>query len=159
MVLMELMKQKQPTYVAVKLDKAGIDQILKIAQGLDNKINARDIHITVAYSRTPISLTALGVLEPPVRVRPKHYSIFNTQTGEKCLVLEVESEGLVARHNEIMKEYGASYDFPVYKPHITLSYNCGVGFDLKTLPDVKTLTDFKAVEEYAMTLDVEYQPA
>lgn len=156
---MELHRNKQPMYVGVKLDADSVDEIIKLTKGIDNKTNKGEIHITVAYSRKPIMLTALGALEPPVRIKARHYSIFKTQTGENCLVLEVESKELTDRHNEIIKDYGASYDFPEYKPHITLSYDCGIGFDIKTLPKIEDIPELFANEEYATALDLDWEPA
>jgi hypothetical protein len=37
--------------------------------------------------------------------------------------MKLNAPTVVARHLQIMAEYGATYDFPVYTPHITLSYN------------------------------------
>lgn len=159
MKLNELYREKKPMYVGVKLDGNSLAELAKLNQGVENKVSKGEMHITVAYSRKPISLSALGALEPPASVKAKHYSIFKTQTGENCLVLEVESPTLTARHREIIDDYGASYDFPEYKPHITLSYDCGIGFDIKKLPPVDTIPELFANLEYAMELDLEWQPA
>ena len=156
MKLIEFYRGKKPTFVAVRLDGPSADEIMKLSKGVDNRTPRGEIHITVAYSKKPISIEALGKLDPPISVKPKHYSIFKSQTGGNCLVLEVESEGLTARHNEIMKDYGASYDFPDYKPHVTLSYDCGIAFDINSLPKVETIPELFAVQEYATELDEEW---
>lgn len=159
MRLNELYREKKPMYVGVRFDGDSVEALTKLNQGVENKTSPAEFHVTVAYSRKPISLSALGNLEPPVSVKAKHYSIFHTQTGENCLVLEVESPDLTARHREIIDSYGASYDFPDYKPHITLSYDCGIGFDIKKLPAIESIPELFAVLEYAMELDLDYQPA
>lgn len=159
MKLMELKQDKKPMFVGVRLDGPSTHEIMKLTKGIDNRTSLGDVHITVAYSKKPIALKALGKLEPPVSVKAKHYSIFKTQTGENCLVLEVESQGLIDRHNEIMNDYGASYDFPEYKPHVTLSYDCGIGFDINKLPKIEDIPELFAVQEYASELELDWQPA
>ncbi len=37
--------------------------------------------------------------------------------------MKLNAPSVVARHLQIMAQYGATYDFPVYSPHITLSYD------------------------------------
>lgn len=51
------------------------------------------------------------------------YDIFSGQSGENVLVMKLISQELQDRHNYLMETYGATYDFPVYHPHVTLSYN------------------------------------
>jgi hypothetical protein len=159
MLLNELHQRKKPTFVGVRFDGASMDEIAKLNKNVDNRTSRGEFHITLIYSKKPIFITALGKLEPPVEVKAKHYSIFHTRTGENCLVLEVDAPALVARHNEIMKNYGASYDFPEYKPHLTLSYDCGTGFDLKSLPPVEDIPTLYCHLEYASELEIDWLPA
>lgn len=80
------------------------------------------LHTTVIYSRKHC---------PGVLVDPEHkyvakfagYEIFTGQKGEHVLVMLLDAPSVSERHNFIMQEHGATYDFPVYHPHITLSYN------------------------------------
>lgn len=157
--LEDLSKLAQPTFVGVRFDGPSMDEIMKISKGVQNRTSKGELHITLIYSKKPIYITALGKLEPPILVKAKHYSIFSARSGENCLVVEVESPGLVARHNEIMRDYGASYDFPEYKPHFTLSYDCGVGFDLKTLPPIESIPDLYCHLEYVSILRQEWLTA
>ncbi len=159
MRLNELHCTKRPMFIGVRFDGPSMDEIMKLSKGVENRTSKGELHITVAYSRKPISITALGKLEPPVAVKAKHYSIFKTRTGENCLVVEVEPPDLVARHNEIRKDYGASYDFPEYKPHFTLSYDCGIGFDIRSLPPIEDIPELYCHQEYASELQIDYQPA
>jgi len=41
------------------------------------------------------------------------------------LVLKVESDWLLKRHDYLMVVHDAIYDYPEYIPHITLSYDIG----------------------------------
>jgi len=54
---------------------------------------------------------------------PKGYHIFEGRNGKKILVLLLDSEDAVNRHQVLMKQHESTYDFPEYKPYITLSYD------------------------------------
>lgn len=159
MILSELYYRKRPMFIGVRFDEASMNEIMKLSEGVPNRTSKGELHITVAYSRKPISISALGKLAPPEQVKAKHYSIFQARSGENCLVVEVDAPGLVARHNEIIKDYGASYDFPEYKPHFTLSYDCGVGFDIRTLPPLESVPVLHCHLEYATALQMDWQTA
>jgi hypothetical protein len=107
------------------------------------------------YSKAPISFTARGKLETPISIKPKHYSIFETDEGP-CLVLELNSPALIKRHNEIMA-LGASYPHDVYNPHVTLSYNVGEKFDIASLPPVESLPNLVCHQEYSQRLDTNWK--
>ena len=50
-----------------------------------------------------------------------------------CLVLKLSCPALMRRHRELMSEHNLAYVFPVYVPHVTLSYDIG-DFDWTTIP-------------------------
>ncbi len=84
-----------------------------------------DLHVTIAYSRTPVDWFSLGnasefgnadgkLIVPeggPRAVEP---------LGDKTAVLLFSSWELSWRHGSI-REKGASWDFPEYQPHISLN--------------------------------------
>lgn len=157
MILEDLAQyNKVPTYVGVKLDDSSVQALMELAKHAENRVSPDDIHITVAYSKAPISMQARGNLKPSVVATPKEYSIFKGNSGGYCLVLEVDAPELTARHNEIIRDYGASHDYPTYRPHITLSYNCGGGFDLRKMPPVHTLPRLFAIREYRTELNTNW---
>ena len=139
--------QKRPTYLGVKFSDDSLSRLASLLEGVPNRNPLDKLHITVTYSRAPISIESLGDIGE-IPVKPLNYRFFNTRTGMQCLVLEVESEWLTTRHLETINDYGASYDFPEYKPHVTLSYDCGYDFDISKLPDVSTLGELSIVHEY-----------
>lgn len=155
MKLMEL-KKKVPTFVGLRLDGPSMDEVMKLNRGVRNRTSKGEVHITVIYSKTPISYTARGSIDPKIEFTGKHYSLFTTQEGETCLVLEIESDAINALHKSIMEETGASYDYETYKPHITLSYDVGEDFDVKNLPKIKDLPAFYAHQEYATKLETKW---
>ena len=80
------------------------------------------LHTTVIYSRKYCNGL---VAEPDTQHLAEFvdYDLF-TSEGKNCvLVMKLNAPTVVARHLQIMAQYNATYDFPVYTPHITLSYN------------------------------------
>jgi hypothetical protein len=70
--------------------------------------------------------------------------------------MKFKCEELNARHKELMDEHDATYDFPEYKTHVTLSYDIG-DMDETKLPDViKTIGEMKIVKEYGEDLDLDW---
>lgn len=90
--------------------------------GVPNPIKREEIHVTLLYSRK-----YLPDYEPATSTDmwayPKGYHIFEGRNGKKILVLLLDSEDAVNRHQVLMKQHESTYDFPEYKPYITLSYD------------------------------------
>jgi hypothetical protein len=111
----------EPLYVSRKV--LNPDDILRWAktQGITSTLKAEDLHVTVIYSRTPVDWMAMGsAYEEEVVVHPggpRRVSTF----GEGATVLEFHARALTWRHQE-MVDAGASWDWPAYQPHITLTY-------------------------------------
>lgn len=84
----------------------------------------RRLHTTVLYSRKPCPFV---VADPTVHVASfEDFALFSHRkddgTTEECvLVVKLNAPSVVARHLKLMAEHGASYDFPTFQPHITLS--------------------------------------
>ena len=80
------------------------------------------LHTTVIYSRKHC---------PNIVVDPTYchvarfagYDIFTGQRGENVLVMKLNAPSIAERHKQLMAEHGATYDYTVYIPHITLSYD------------------------------------
>jgi hypothetical protein len=154
-MLAELARPKVPLYVGVRFDGPSMDEIMKLTKNVPNRTSRGELHVTVAYSKAPISYTAIGEMKP-VEVTAKHYSFFTSQNGETVLVLELSSDVLSAKHHWLRDELGASYDFEEYKPHVTLSYDVGENFDLDSLPPVDKIPTLYVVQEYAQKLDLDW---
>jgi len=117
-------KETKGTYAGVLLSQDDEDKIISIVKemGIPNPIPRKDIHITLLYSRK-----VLPDYKPnenlDIWAYPTEFHIFNGGNGKDILVLKIDSPDLVKRHKELMKEHEATYDFPEYIPHITLSYD------------------------------------
>ena len=114
------------TYAGLRVTQSTHDEIKRFC--LENNLPVKPgyfdkrLHTTVIYSRKHCAgLQA----QPDVQHRAEFigYDLF-TSEGKNCvLVMKLNAPSVVARHLQIMAQYGATYDFPVYSPHITLSYD------------------------------------
>lgn len=114
---------------------------------------SKDMHTTVVYSRTPVEFPVEKNIDVSVG-RDVQFHVFNTRDGKRALVLKIKSDYLTSRH-ELGNELGASYDFPDYIPHITLSYDVGEK-QFSTKP-FKLEKDLKIKEEYYEELNLNWK--
>lgn len=122
------------TYVSAKFTEDTLDRIEKIQKylGLLNPVSRADLHTTICFSRVNVPFTASNA---SLEVSNKnHLEVWQTNNGP-ALILCLESPYLVERH-KYSRILGASYDYPDYKPHITLSYNLGAQAVDLTIADV-----------------------
>jgi 2'-5' RNA ligase len=123
---------KLPLYMSVKLAADSKAQLRKLQHSLQipNPLHPDDFHCTLMYSSKPV---IHPTPEPKVRYlsAAKGLTVFPTRSGKNALVIELDSAALQARHKQLMALTDGSYDYPDYKPHVTLSYDCG---DFKSVP-------------------------
>ena len=107
-------------YVSRKVTNASAIIAWAKGQGFETTLEASDLHVTIAYSRTPVDWFAVGESwSPELKVSaggPRQMAQF----GEATVLLFTASE-LRWRHDEIERA-GASWDHLEYQPHITISY-------------------------------------
>lgn len=119
----------EPRTLYVRRDVLNGEEIVAWAksQGFETTLAAEDLHITIAFSRQPVDWMKVGE-EWPVEVSggmtiaaggPRMMERF----GEAAVLL-VASSSLSWRHEEIRRA-GASWDYPEYQPHVTISYAAG----------------------------------
>jgi hypothetical protein len=77
-----------------------------------------DPHVTVAYTRKPIMASRVPKTSAGMVVPPGGRSI--ERFGDS-IVLCLDCDELQARHADYVKA-GASWDYPSYRPHITLAH-------------------------------------
>lgn len=91
------------------------------AQGFPTAMLPGDLHTTIAYSREPFDWSGLepagGQLVAPMTAR-------SIQQFGKATVLGFESPELHGRW-QLLRQAGASWDFPSYQPHVTFTYDPG----------------------------------
>ena len=76
-----------------------------------------ELHVTLCFSRAAFPVPSLDQGSVVVRGGKRSLHVF----GPGALVLVFESEELQQRH-AAFRRLGASFDFPVYHPHVSLTY-------------------------------------
>jgi hypothetical protein len=131
----EKKKSLSTLYVSRSVDNA--EDILAWAteQGIPNLYKPEDVHVTIAFSRAPVSWDAMGDAPEELNV-PKGGFRQLAYLGDKgALVLKFTSASLTARWNQMCLN-GASWDYEGYVPHITLSLRAP-GIDLTKITPYK----------------------
>jgi hypothetical protein len=134
-------------YVCVKFKPETIDQIVGFqkANGIPNPVEANDLHSTIVYSRKRIIWTPNTRINLRVNTDSSLLETWDTGSDKKCLVWHYNSPYQHRRFNEAIAA-GATYDFPEYKCHITLSYDCD-DFALNIKPNFPILLDTEYMED------------
>lgn len=111
------------TYAEVTPTPKSLRAIEKLISQLNIKVPtpSNEIHCTVTYSRKPCPGLADYKPQLPVSARVQGFRVFPLRTGGNCLVLELNSPGIVDLH-EYARSLGCSHDYPEYTPHVTLTY-------------------------------------
>ena len=143
------------TYVEYKLSSLSAQNLLDFCAHIPDTVRPETMHCTVLYSRQPAPRAADHFYPKPVTARAKKWTVFPMQSGSKCLVLEITSEGFFeALHTDLMVQYGATHDYPSYLPHITVSYDYKGG----ELPSEVPTFDLVFDEVNVKPLDPEFKP-
>lgn len=141
------LEQPRGTYFGIKPTDETVDSLINFIRQHDvpDPIDREKVHSTVVYSRTFCSARPLGDIDPPLVGKFAQYNLFPRNVEEDptpmCLVLEFDCPELTQRHDELVTKYGASHDFPDFKPHLTLTYDAG-DFDYENLPPYKGPLEF-----------------
>jgi 8-oxo-dGTP pyrophosphatase MutT (NUDIX family) len=109
------------------------------AAGFKETLAPDDMHVTIAYSREPLAW-------PPAQEGDQSTPAGRKRTLERlgdagAIVLRFEDPALAARWQEL-RDAGASYDYPEYKPHVT--------FAISDEPDA---IDLASIEPYVGPLE------
>lgn len=115
-------------YVSRKVLNAGAIIDWAKDQGFETTLPAEDLHVTVAYSKTPVDWMAVAQAwtnKPNGNLTssaggPRMVEKF----GEGAIVLLFNNTELTWRNQDIL-DSGGSWDFPEYQPHITFTYQPG----------------------------------
>lgn len=91
-----------------------------ILQGFDETLKADDLHVTVAFSKAPVDW---GRFKPRQNTAVAFQGDRTVEAlGDKGAVcLCFESAELAERHRTF-EDGGASWDWPQYRPHVTITY-------------------------------------
>lgn len=125
-------------YVQRKLLNA--DEFIRWArvQGFTTTLDASDLHVTVAYSRTPVDWMKVGQDwhgdDKGELVVPAGGARLIEKLGDdgQAIVLLFNSSALSWRH-EAIREAGASWEWPEYQPHITITWDKPEDLDIASI--------------------------
>ena len=116
------------SYVGARLSAKSKARLRKMAKeiGVPKLVPSSKMHITLIYSRKYLpDFKPRGKLDEPMKATVEGLTVFQQEGGPRVLVVKLKSADLKNRHEEIMDEHKATYDFDEYVPHVTLCYDCG----------------------------------
>lgn len=94
------------------------------AQGIENLVAVGDMHVTIIYSREPVDWMKMGASWNGeltiVAGGPRIMDLFGPD--KNTVVLTFVSGELNYRHEDMVSN-GASWDWPEYQPHISISFD------------------------------------
>lgn len=152
-----LIESEKGTYVGGRLSTETSNKLIELTGtlGIDN-VND-EIHTTILYSTKPCpKYKELG--EVSYKSKFGAFTIFSGETN--VLVIKLDSEDLINRHKELMKEHDASYDFPEYVPHVTLAYDVNdfkVSDISEEMYDEFSKLNYEIVFEYGEVLNTDWK--
>jgi len=91
-------------------------------QGFTNALDGPDMHVTIAFSRTAVDHSLITPDSDNLLIPDDENRQVRELGEDGAVVLLLDSSELTARWEEII-DLGASWDFPRYRPHVTLTYN------------------------------------
>ena len=149
-----LLEAPKPTlYVSLRVSSADSLKLVKYAEEAFAVPSVPHMkhHVTVCYSKTPVDYSYGSKPISKIVISPSTYylkilegSVGRRGVSRPALVLGLDNKEVRERHEQFMK-MGASFDYPKYQPHVTLTYDWTGGDKYKTL----------AVPTFPITLDVE----
>lgn len=97
------------------------EEVIKWAKsnGFKTTLSADEMHVTIAFSKTPVEWDKFEPRKSKIRVVSGERSL--KQFNEGATVLAFQSTLLHERW-KAFRDGGASWDFPEYQPHVTISY-------------------------------------
>jgi hypothetical protein len=118
--------------------------------GFKTTLPGDDMHVTLAFSKTPVDWDALTPESQNVAVEGGGRKI--ERLGEQgAVVLRFDSPELTKRWKEICAA-GAAWDWPEYKPHVTISYDA-VDLDIESVQIYDGPLDFGPEQFKEVDLD------
>jgi len=145
-------ERENGTYVAVNFSKESRKALSKSLKdmGIPNRHPSEKYHCTIMYSSNPLHEWEEANQEP-IELDPPHkfnitgFEIFKTMSDTNALVVRGECDYLNERHQMLVDEHGAKCTHDEYKPHVTVSYDCG-DIDVEDL-DISVLPEYLEIEE------------
>lgn len=162
MKLTEIRTTPDGTYAGARFSAASRDAVEQYItkHKIPNAPRMDSLHSTILYSRKYLpDYVAKGPYDPAIKAQPVGFETWPSQPDEsghvkKCLVLTFDAPDLAARHESLMSQHEAEYDFDEYKPHVTFSYDIGDDVNPDRLPEFSE--ELELTEEYSEILNTDW---
>ena len=118
-------------YMGARLDDESVDKLVDWCERYDvpNAIAKDELHTTIVYSREYEKVLAHSLCHHKAKIAA--IEEWTTQEGVPIVVLKLDSSDLQVRHKFMHEFYSTlTYDYEDYNPHVTLSYDIGIGFSV-----------------------------
>lgn len=139
----QYLNESMGTYACLKLSQESKDRLHQFMKDtIQSPVDKEDYHCTVVYSHKDVT-QAIQSQQPKLPITAKAIGYESFDGG--AYVLKIESKELNQLHKET-RNLGATYDYPQYNPHITLSYDNKPIEDQK-VPDFDLVFDQYHIEE------------
>lgn len=139
--IQNILKEDEAKTLYVSRPLKNADELIEWAkaQGFKKTLPAEDMHVTVVYSKKKMDWFSVpdGVDHYRNKYQKGDRSV--EALGE-AVVLKFESPDLSARWQEF-RDAGASWDYPSYMPHVSITYDPG-DVDLDTIEPFTGLLEF-----------------
>jgi phage-related protein (TIGR01555 family) len=156
-------------YVQRKLLNAGEFIAWAKSQGFETTTPADELHVTVTLSRRPVDWLKMGDTwaehgDGKLTVNAGGPRMVERLGDEGAVVLLFASSHLAWRHEEMVRN-GASWDFPDYTPHVTISYVAPPDLDLAKVEPFRGKLEFgpeifsEVVEDWEKVRTRDYDPS
>lgn len=143
-------KAAAPLYASRPVNNASTIIEWAKAQGFKTTLAPDDLHVTIAYSREPVSGARLSTSPKTVSSIGGKRSV-EPLGSEGAVVLKFISDELQSRWKQY-RDAGALWDYDEYTPHITITYDAK-GLDISKVKPYTGPIDLGAEKQEALNVD------
>ena len=120
----KVFRATEPKPLYVRRDVLNAKEIIAWAkgQGFETTLPADDMHVTICFSRKPVDWLSAGRRGDELQVWDYERRMMALGPKGEAIVLQFKCEELSKRWEEFLAA-GATWDWPAYHPHITLTYS------------------------------------
>lgn len=100
------------------------------ANGFPTTLGEGELHVTIAYSKQALEWP--DTIDDTIIIPSSNKRALMPLGDKGAVVLRFDSPTLQGRHQELL-DAGASYDFPSYRPHITITWEAPTDLDINSI--------------------------
>jgi len=148
---------KKGTYVEFPVTGRTKANLVEYILGLGLPEPTWDFHVTSVYSREPIDYVLDVVETPPYQANALGLMFLKGGNNGLCLTLRINCPA-ANRSWARATALGATWDYPDFKPHITLTYDLDIDVLLGQNLYVPTSMGLTFKQEVVRELDLDWRP-